>query len=350
MLADTFTDTDNTLLAAYDPDTGDAGSWVEMDFHLSADGSISGDQVILDNHTRPDTGNSPIHRNDTDPGGDEYDVEATLSFSAAGSNRFSWITVRMSPTGTAHAAVDRYTVLFLNGADPGTLRIDRSVSGTYTSFVADASFSFASQTFACRIEVRDGSLEVFLNDVSVVSTTDTSITQRGRVGLGGRTGLADQWIDDLTVTAVGTGVTGTLAVTEQDDSLAAAGTVTPPTFTGTLAVTEQDDTLAAAGAVTNPTITGTVSFTEADDTLAAAGAVTVPTSTGTLAVTEAADTLAAAGTFSPGQRTGSLAVTEADDTLAASGTGTGATPGVLVATAPTAALVATAPTANLQGG
>jgi hypothetical protein len=133
-------------------------------------------------------------------------------------------------------------------------------------------------------------------------------------------------------------VSGTLAATEDDDTLAASGTFTDPSSgaTGTLAETEDNDTLAGAGA---HGVSGSLAETEADDTLAASGSSTVGSLaeteaddtvaaagahgvSGSLAETELDDTLAASGTFTPDSVSGTLAVTEQNDTLVASGSST----------------------------
>jgi hypothetical protein len=109
-----------------------------------------------------------------------------------------------------------------------------------------------------------------------------------------------------------TGVSGDLARTLGNDTLAASGTTT---ILGTLARTLGNDTLAASGTTT---VLGTLSKTLGDDTLAASGTVGSPVS-GTLASTLANDTLAASGTTTV---LGTLAKTLANDTLAAAGTTT----------------------------
>lgn len=135
----------------------------------------------------------------------------------------------------------------------------------------------------------------------------------------------------ISFSTVAAGVTGTLAVTEANDTLSASGAVTVTgsisvtesadtlsssgvvTVSGSLSVTEAADTLSASGVVSSG-IDGTVSVTEANDTSAASGTVT---STGSINVTEAADTCAASGTVGVG---GTISVTEANDTCASSGT------------------------------
>jgi hypothetical protein len=117
---------------------------------------------------------------------------------------------------------------------------------------------------------------------------------------------------DDALAAAGSTVTGTAGLTEAGDTLASSGS----TVTGTTALVEANDTAAASGTVVD--FTGSVSFTEAGDTLAASGS----TVTGTIAVTEADDTLAASGTFTASGVSGTISVTEANDVLAASGSST----------------------------
>jgi len=111
-----------------------------------------------------------------------------------------------------------------------------------------------------------------------------------------------------TIAAAGALAIGaSLAVTEAGDNVAAAATLA---ITGTLAATDAGDSLASTATLA---ITGTLGITEGGDTLSAAAALAI---TGTLAVAEAADALSAAGVLAI---TGSFALTEAGDSLAASG-------------------------------
>ena len=103
------------------------------------------------------------------------------------------------------------------------------------------------------------------------------------------------------------GVTGTLAWTEDDDGVSLAGTLT---VTGTIAWTEADDTVAIG---TTVTVSGSLAWTEADDTVAAAATVTV---SGALSWTEADDVLAAGSTVTV---TTALAWTEDEDAVALTG-------------------------------
>jgi hypothetical protein len=106
-------------------------------------------------------------------------------------------------------------------------------------------------------------------------------------------------------------ITGTLAVTEANDTIAAVGRVA---VGGTLAVTEQADTIAAAGAVR---VAGTLASTEQPDTLAATGTVAaLGAITGTLSAFQAVQTLIATGQI---RVNGGLNVTQAAQTLAATG-------------------------------
>ena len=104
-----------------------------------------------------------------------------------------------------------------------------------------------------------------------------------------------------------TPIDGTLATTNNNDTLSAAGTTT---ILGTLSTTNNNDTLAASGTTT---ILGTSSTTNNNDTLAASGTTTI---VGTLAKSNANDTLSSSGTTTI---LGFLAYTNNNDTLSASG-------------------------------
>ena len=104
---------------------------------------------------------------------------------------------------------------------------------------------------------------------------------------------------------------GDVAVTA-DDTSAIQGALVP---SGTLAYTNLNDTLSAAGTFSGATVTGTLARTELNDTLSAAGALRF---LGTLARTEDSDTLAALGAMLP---SGTVSVTEQGDTLVAVGIG-----------------------------
>ena len=85
--------------------------------------------------------------------------------------------------------------------------------------------------------------------------------------------------------------------------------------TGTLAYTNVNDSIAAAGTTTP---TGTLAKTNANDTSAASGTTTP---TGTLAKTNNTDSVVGTGTTTP---TGTLAKTNNNDTVVASGSSSGA--------------------------
>lgn len=102
-------------------------------------------------------------------------------------------------------------------------------------------------------------------------------------------------------------VTGTLATTNANDTLAASGS---PVVSGSLGTTNSNDTLSASG---SPIVAGSLSTTNANDTLSASGGSSV---TGTLATTNANDTLSSSGTTAI---VGTLSTTNNNDTLSASG-------------------------------
>jgi hypothetical protein len=136
------------------------------------------------------------------------------------------------------------------------------------------------------------------NDTSAASGTTTVTGSLARTNA-----------NDTSAASGSTTVTGSLARTNANDTSSASGTTT---VTGSLATTNANDTISASGAVGSD-VTGTVNATNANDTSAASGTTTV---TGSVAKTNANDTSAASGTTTV---TGSLARTNADDSVSASG-------------------------------
>jgi hypothetical protein len=141
------------------------------------------------------------------------------------------------------------------------------------------------------------------NDTSAASGTTTI------VGTLARTNANDAVSASGTTTVV-----GTLARTNANDSVAASGSV-GGAVTGTVAYTNANDTSAASGTTT---VTGTVAQTNANDSVSASGTTTV---IGTVARTNANDSVAASG--AAGSVTGTVAVTNANDSVSASGTAGG---------------------------
>jgi hypothetical protein len=111
----------------------------------------------------------------------------------------------------------------------------------------------------------------------------------------------------ITGTAINTSVTGTIAVTDAADTSSITGT---ETFSGTIAVTDAADTSAITG---TETFSGTIAVTDANDTSSITG-TPASSPTGTIAVTDANDTAAFSGTSVNPSVTGTITVTEANDT------------------------------------
>lgn len=115
---------------------------------------------------------------------------------------------------------------------------------------------------------------------------------------------------DVVAASGAVAVSGTAAILEPVDSVAGTGAVL---VSGTAAITEPVDTVAAAGGVL---VAGTADITEPVDTVAGSGTVADPGITGSAAITEPVDTVAGVGAV---QVTGTAAVTEPVDVLAAVG-------------------------------
>lgn len=204
-LSDTFTDTDGVLLANHNPNIGGVGSWEALatDF----DGGVPGGNLTIQtNQLRGPSTNTrgPTHRNNTDPGADEYNVNDIMSFRLSPqANRFHWLCWRMSPTGTAYADVNFY-MLFGDNSASQTWSLQKVVSGTRTTIAGPAAAELDGNQFSVVVEVRNGSMAVFLDGAGtpVLSSTDIEITQRGRIGIGAARSDSSQWQDSLSVDSV----------------------------------------------------------------------------------------------------------------------------------------------------
>jgi len=110
------------------------------------------------------------------------------------------------------------------------------------------------------------------------------------------------------IKAASSQITGTLAVTEENDAIASASTLL---LQGSSSITEAGDTLGAASTLK---LQAAAAITEAGDTLASASTLLIQ---GTASITEQGDTAAGAGTETI---RGSAAITEEGDVLSAAGT------------------------------
>ena len=108
-------------------------------------------------------------------------------------------------------------------------------------------------------------------------------------------------------------ITGTLTLTQADQTITAAGSVAYPPATGTLVATQAPQTIVAAG---GPLVGATLGATQAPQTITAAGGPLVAAS---LTQTQVAQSLTASGGVGV---TATLAVTQAPQGLAGAGGGT----------------------------
>lgn len=229
-LEDTFNDDVDTLLANHSPDTGDTDSWEEMGFDVGT-ATPTVDLLVDDVVYTSESGfgdHGPFHRNSTDPGADEYDVHALFNILTSQTNqgsRYLALGWRMSPTGTANGDVNRYTLLADKASDPNRLELNKVVGGTLTQ-LADVEVTL-SGAHDIRVEVRTDGATVFLDDVEQLSTSDTEITQRGRVGVGLSRADSDQNMDDLSVDSVAAEpITGSGAIISAPAAVDGSGAMT----------------------------------------------------------------------------------------------------------------------------
>lgn len=195
-LEDTFTDTDSTALQDHTPDVG--GAWEKMAWGVGGD--TTNDGVITDNKYVPTNDPAASYRNAQAPGGNEYDIECNVYNTVTTLRFFVALHARMTPTGTADADVDRYTVLMYRRLDEVTL--SKSISGSDTEL--DSSTWASASDLPVKFEVRDAAKKFYRDGVETLSSADDDITQDGRAGVGGSNGgSANNSIDSLVATLSG---------------------------------------------------------------------------------------------------------------------------------------------------
>ena len=175
----------------------------------------------------------------------------------------------------------------------------------YAEYLYESNYPYSLEAKPSRI-FSAGTSSGSTGTVAVTNANDTSSASGATTVTGS---VAKSNANDTSAASGTTTITGSLARTNVNDTSAASGT---PTVTGTLATTNANDTISASGSVGN-SITGTVAYTNANDTLSASGTTTI---VGTVSRTNANDTSAANGTTTV---IGTVSYTNANDTVTASG-------------------------------
>jgi hypothetical protein len=144
-----------------------------------------------------------------------------------------------------------------------------------------------------------------------VTQADQTSTATGVLGY---TGTAAVTQDDQTSTATGVlGYTGTSATIQADQTSTASGVLG---YSGTVAITQEDQISTATGGSAAPGVSGSVAATQDDQTSTATGVLGY---TGTSATTQADQTSTASGTSAAPGISGSVAATQDDQTSTAAG-------------------------------
>jgi hypothetical protein len=202
---------------------------------------LNGDWEVVSNRARKVSGLGfcPV-RADSDLDSDDHYVEAEVwGVSAAQIGVHARLT----------DASDWYAGFFRGLSDEW--RIAKNVSGSFTSLAATSSPASVSGVLV-RLEADGSALELFVDSVSTLSTTDTSHTGIVTAGFFGTTNGGD--VDTFEAGDLTSTFTGTAAVTQADGTSTASGTHTAPTFTGTAAIVQDDQTATATGTRTTGVI------------------------------------------------------------------------------------------------
>ena len=241
---------------------------------------------------------------------------------AKGSTNWGTLSVGNSTIYLGHQAASFYGNLLLDDirffdvaltqANFATLATARGhgLTNNTTTITGAAAINDAPDTVAA-VGITDGTI-----GTAAITDEDDAIAASGSVSTSGAASITD---DDDTVTAAGsTPISGEATITDDADTLVsegdnfahgAVGNITdePDTVvavisterSGTASITDDSDTVSATG--DNFAEGGFANITDASDTLAATGSVAVA---GTAAITDDADTIASSGTSTNLQRRG----------------------------------------------
>lgn len=166
---DTFTDTDSALLVTgpHTPETG--GAW---DY---GPGNSLSDTLITSNRLRGVNDSTTTFINTATPPSADYDVEAEVHFFSIGTS------FRAGPMGRAVVASNDYYGVTYN-SNTGNWELYKVLSGGITVLGSWADSPVATNTRIARLEMIGTGLEAFIDGVSRITATDSSLSAAGKAG------------------------------------------------------------------------------------------------------------------------------------------------------------------------
>jgi hypothetical protein len=194
-LLDTFAEASDTLLDAHTSDSGHA--WTELGFRprstlgsagTGMDGTVNGG-ILKSTSTSALTN---IYRNAAAPPTADYEITLTCYNSRSATflndTNYIWtIGARLTDTGTASGDVDGYFAGYRGDSSSSNrgFYIAKLVGGVWTDLGFAAHLLESTGAFTMRFVVSDTEKTLYHNGSPVLSdTTDNSITQVGRAGVG----------------------------------------------------------------------------------------------------------------------------------------------------------------------
>lgn len=186
---DSFTDSDTTNLSSHTGETG--ATWAKL---TGYSGNLYINGNVLENEDGSDA--EAVYYASGSPAGTDYDVEA----------KYTWVTSQLCDWRIC-GRIDTsngnyYSFYYRRGSN--TYRLTKRVSGTTTTLASASGSSPSSGTWlTLRLNLNGDALEGFEGASSVLSTTDSSITAAGKVGVAatstGISGPRIKW-DDFSAT------------------------------------------------------------------------------------------------------------------------------------------------------
>lgn len=200
--SDTFTGTDATVLSSHTGETGAA--WAA---HPS-----SANNAVLTNASklRGDGAGLALYYASGSPATAEYDVDVGFTAVVGATGLYYGVAGRIDVSADTY-----YVAYYDKGAVAWALA--KFVAGAGANLGSASAILTHGQTYALKLQIRDGTKKVFVNAVEVISSADNAITAAGKAGVyvsGQSTNSTGYHLDNFSANDTSVPATDTIAVND----------------------------------------------------------------------------------------------------------------------------------------
>jgi len=184
--SDTFTGNPGEALSTYNP------AWVSVPGLTGVMVITSGGDKVAVNSTG---GTAGYFRSDIVASSPDYSVSADITFGNVPAGPAFGITGRASLSANTQYSA-RWLQVTSAGAGTGSWQLQRILNGSSSTLGTLSATTINGQTYRLRLEMIGTSINFYVDDVLVVSATDSNISEVGRPGIRSLNGLASRYMLD----------------------------------------------------------------------------------------------------------------------------------------------------------